>query len=90
MSHIYQTGATTITAEGATATSRGTSVTKNMTTTGTTKDMINNIDEFLESCAPQYDVYTYSFTLEQVKHINRALQHYDLVKEIKQLLKETK
>lgn len=52
--------------------------------------MLETIDNNLKSCAPQYDVYTYSFTLEQVKHINRALQHYDLVKEIKQLLKETK
>lgn len=51
---------------------------------------ITNIDNNLKSCAPQYNVYTYSFTLEQVEHINRALQHYDLVQEIRELLKESK
>lgn len=52
--------------------------------------VIHNIDNHLKSCAPQYDVYTYSFNLEEVKHINRALQRYDLVKEIKELLQESK
>lgn len=52
--------------------------------------VINNIDDHLKSCSPQNDVYTYSFTSEEVAHINRALQRYDLIAEIKQLLQENK
>lgn len=52
------------------------------------KAPISNIDSHLKSCSPQNDVYTYSFTKEEVDHINRALQRYDLVQEIKQVLEE--
>lgn len=54
------------------------------------KAPITDINNNLKSCAPQYDVYTYSFTFEQVEHINRSLQHYDLVQEIRELLEESK
>lgn len=52
------------------------------------RTIISNIDDHLKSCSPQNDVYTYSFTKEEVDHINRALQRYDLVQEIRQVLAE--
>lgn len=52
---------------------------------GDTVPNLTTIDDHLKSCSP-YDVYTYSFTKEEVDHINRALQRYDLVAEIKQLI----
>lgn len=46
---------------------------------------MKSIDEHLKSCSP-YDVYTYSFNKAEVEHINRALQRYELVQEIKKLI----
>ena len=51
---------------------------------------ISNIDDHLKSCSPVNDVYTYSFNHDEVEHINRALQRFDLVKEIREALKESK
>lgn len=48
------------------------------------------IDDHLKSYSPDNDVYTYSFNHEEVEHINRALQRYDLVNEIRELMKESK
>lgn len=52
------------------------------------RTIISNIDSHLKSCREDADVYTYSFTKEEVNHINRALQRYDLVQEIRQVLEE--
>lgn len=49
---------------------------------------MNNIDSHLKSCSPKNDVYTYSFNSKEVEKINSALQRYDLVKEIRELLRE--
>lgn len=50
--------------------------------------MMKTIDNNLKSCAPQYDVYTYSFTLDQVKQINEALKKKSWLDEVRELLKE--
>lgn len=52
--------------------------------------VLTTINDHLKSYSHKNDVYTYSFNHEEVEHINRALQRYDLVKEIKELIKESK
>lgn len=54
------------------------------------ENKLTNIDDHLKSCREDANVYTFSFTKEEVNTINQALLRYDLVKEIRELLKETK
>ncbi len=47
-----------------------------------------SIDKCLVACSPENDVYTYSFTKEQVDYINKALLPFSVVEEIRQVIKE--
>lgn len=47
-----------------------------------------DLDEHLASCSPEYDVYTFNFTLAEVEGIKEALNKKDWVTEVRELLKE--
>lgn len=47
-----------------------------------------SIDDKLKSCSPQNNVYTFSFTQEEVQIINKALEKKSWVEEVKELLEE--
>lgn len=47
-----------------------------------------DIDIHLKSCREDANVYTYSFTREEVKEIKEALHKNSWVNEVRELLKE--
>lgn len=51
---------------------------------------LESIDNNVFSVDYEKGLYLCSFSKEEYEHINKALQHYDLVQEIKQLLEESK
>lgn len=45
-----------------------------------------DLDKHMTSCSPEYDVFTFNFTYNQVQEIKKALEQDDLVSEIKKLI----
>lgn len=52
------------------------------------QDTLKSINNHLKSCSEKNNVYTYSFTLEEVEIINKALEKKSWLEEVKQLLQE--
>lgn len=49
---------------------------------------MKSIDDHLKACSPANNVYTYSFTQEEVLTINKALEKKAWIDEVKELLRE--
>lgn len=49
---------------------------------------MTNINDHLKSCREDANVYTYSFTKEEVNEINEALRKKSWIEEVRGLLKE--
>lgn len=52
------------------------------------ENKLTNIDDHLKSCREDANVYTFSFTREEVNTINEALNKKAWIDEVRELLKE--
>jgi len=49
---------------------------------------MKSINDHLTSKSPEYDVFTFNFTAQEVEEINKALQKQSWIEEVRGLLEE--